>query len=233
MPKKQSEEDLYEGVERWLKRHFACFKTGQNKGLRHGRIDVIGVRDIGGDFSGAIEIIGVEVKRGSFPFANACGQTLGYNVYANRVYLADVRNSGFSRDEIDIASHLGIGLIEIKKGKCFEVRSSPFYTPIEKLSLGLLARLALGRCQLCQSFFETGTADANRFGNVTREFKRALKGKENKGIIFWNWEISERKTRLKLDARSGHFTYERRFLCPDCVQELLGQFALKRAVAAS
>lgn len=86
MPK-DLENTLYPVVERWMQRKFACFATAVNKGLKHGRIDVIGVRDIGGDLSGAIETIGIEVKRGSFPFANACGQTLGYNVYVNRAYL--------------------------------------------------------------------------------------------------------------------------------------------------
>src|SRR5437764_15255149 len=94
------ENTLYPYVERWLKRHFLCFRTAINKGLRHSRIDVVGVRDIGGDLSGDVETIAVEVKRGLFPFATASGQTLGYNVYANRVYLADVRDKSFTPDEI-------------------------------------------------------------------------------------------------------------------------------------
>jgi len=104
--RRKKEKTLYPMVERWLRRHFACFRTSVNKGLRHSRIDVVGVRDVGGDLSGEIETIAIEVKRGSFPFANACGQTLGYNVYANRVYLADVREQSFSREERQIASHL-------------------------------------------------------------------------------------------------------------------------------
>ena len=169
------EKDYYPLVKRWLERHFGCFTTAVNRGLRHGRIDVIGVRDVGGDLSGAIETIGIEVKRGSFPFANACGQTLGYNVFVNRVYLADVRNDGFSPEEILIASHLGIGLIRIRKRTCTEVLSSPLYTPLENLNLRLLEKLCLGRCQLCSSFFEIGelTNQHNRFGNLSREdFRR-------------------------------------------------------------
>ena len=131
---------FYPLVERWLKKHFACFKTAASKGLRHGRIDITGVRDVGGHLSGAIETIGIEVKRGSFPFANACGQTLGYNVYVNRAYWADVREEGFTRDEMHIASHLGIGLIQIRRGMCMEVLFTPFYIPIEKLNL-LLCRV--------------------------------------------------------------------------------------------
>jgi hypothetical protein len=99
------------------------------------RIDIVGIRDTGGDLSGEVETIAVEVKRGSFPFANACGQTLGYNVYANRVYLADLRAAPFTATELHIASHLGIGLIQIKADKCIEVISSPVCKPMQRLSL--------------------------------------------------------------------------------------------------
>ena len=76
MPKRRPERTLYPLVQRWLKRHFACFRTSINKGLQHSRIDIVGVRDTGGDLSGEVETIAIEVKRGSVPFANACGQTL-------------------------------------------------------------------------------------------------------------------------------------------------------------
>jgi hypothetical protein len=72
--KRSPERALYPTVARWLCRHFACFRTATNKGLRHSRIDVVGVRDTGGDLSGEVEVIAIEVKRGSFPFANAAGQ---------------------------------------------------------------------------------------------------------------------------------------------------------------
>src|SRR5437870_13771626 len=87
MQKKPLEKTLYTLVARWMRRHFLCFRPAINKGLRYRRIDVLGIRDMGGDLSGEVETIAVEVKRGSTPFSNACGQTLGYRVYANRVYL--------------------------------------------------------------------------------------------------------------------------------------------------
>jgi hypothetical protein len=223
--KRKPESSLYPIVSRWLQRHFRCFKTAVNKGLRHGRIDVIGVRDIGGDLSGAIETIGVEVKRGAFPFANGCGQTLGYNVYVNRAYLADVREEGFTQDEIHIASHLGIGLIEIRRGRCREILSSPFYDPIEKLNLRLLEALRLGRCQFCASVFEIGSPDAKYFhGRLAREnLKLALQ--RGKGLVFWNREVAERKRRLRLRVSHDNATYERRFICPDCVAYVFSQLS--------
>jgi hypothetical protein len=62
-PTKPKESKLYPIVERWLRKHHHCFKTATNKGIKYSRIDVIGVRDVGGDLSGEIETISVEVKR--------------------------------------------------------------------------------------------------------------------------------------------------------------------------
>ena len=132
--KTQREPSLYPIVERWMKRHFLCFKTGVDTGSSYGRIDVVGVRDIGGDLAGSVETIAVEVKNPGLPFTTTSGQTLGYRVYANRVYLAESRKKPFTPEEIDIASHLGIGLIQVRQGECREIRSSPFYSPMVRFN---------------------------------------------------------------------------------------------------
>ena len=157
------EAKLYPIVEKWMKKHFLCFRTAINTGLKHGRIDVVGVRDVGGDLSGEIETISIEVKRGTEAFATSSGQALGYKIYANRVYLADVRSESFSHEEISIASNLGIGLIQIKNGKCSEIISSPFYNPMTSLHLSVIEKLALGKCQLCNTFFELGDVHSKYF----------------------------------------------------------------------
>ena len=217
--RKSKEAELYPLVERWMKRHFVCFKTAINKGLRFSRIDVIGIRDIGCDLASDVEAIAIEVKRGTEPFATACGQTLGYRVYAHRVYLADYREEPFSADEVSIASSLGIGLIQIRGRKCTEVLSSPVYRPMTKLYYQLLERLALGRCQFCDSIFQIG--DQKRwYRNLTREkVKKAIA--DGKGLVFWNSEVSKRKA--KLGIKSDRFIYERRFICPDCVGRVIAQ----------
>jgi hypothetical protein len=224
MFKRLTEKRLYPVVERWLRRHFKCFRTAINKGLSHGRIDVIGVRDMGGDLSGAIEVLGVEVKRGSFPFANACGQTLGYRVYAHRVYLADLRSEPFSSAQVHIASHLGIGLVQIKPSGCTEVVSSPVYQPIEQLHLRLLEALRLGRCQLCTSVFNIGppNGEGGTFSNLSREDVHKAIASE-KGLMFWNDEVAERKRKLRVRLTDNGTTYERRFICPDCMHGVVGQ----------
>jgi hypothetical protein len=186
---------------------------------------VVGVRDVGGDLSGEVESIVVEVKRGSEPFATASGQTLGYRVYVNRVYLADYRLSPFTLEEMHIATHLGIGLIQIRGRKCIEVLSSPHYKPITKLNLAMIEKLALGFCQIYNSVFRIGEDRRNQFANLTREnLKTAIQN--SKGLMFWNREVASRKNRLGIRRTQNDSTYERRFICPDCVDSLLSQFKL-------
>jgi len=210
------ERQLYPVVERWLKKDHRCFKTATNAGLRNIRVDVTGVRDIGGDLSGEVETTIVEVKKGQTPFATASGQTLGYRVYANRVYLADLRTERFGVDELDIASQLGVGLIQIQDKKCVEVLSSPYYTPITRLNLLLLERLALGKCQMCGCFFEIGVASQNRWKRLAREkLDQAINNE--RGLMYWNREVAERKDRVGIREVSEGTTYERRFVCPDCI----------------
>src|SRR6476661_7152824 len=91
------ESDLYPKLSRWLRGSYGCFATKHNLGLQHSRVDVLGIRDVGGDLSGEVETIAIEVKRGNQPFATTSGQARGYSVYADRVYLADIRADGFSR----------------------------------------------------------------------------------------------------------------------------------------
>ena len=212
-----NEAQLYPLVEKWMKKQFLCFKTAREAGLKHGRLDVVGVRDTGGELSGDIETISIEVKRGSEAFATASGQALGYKIYANRVYLADIRNDSFSHDEIKIASHLGIGLIQIKNKKCQEILTSPFYVPMASHNLSLLEKLALGKCQICGSFFETGNINDKypKWKNLSRDLDKAVK--EEKGFVFWNWEVADRKDKAGIKPLKIDTTYERRYVCPECV----------------
>lgn len=220
------EEKLYPIVERWMKKQFLCFKTAINTGIKYSRIDVVGVRDIGGNLSGDIETISIEVKRGSAPFATACGQALGYKIYANRVYLADYRKDNFSYEEIFIASNLGIGLIQIIDGKCQEVLTSPFYHPMPDLNLLILEKLTLGKCQICGSFFETGDIK-HVFSNLSKEnLKKAIKDK--KGMMFWNYEVADRKHRLGIKPTPDGTTYERRFICSECIEIFFSQTVDKK-----
>lgn len=201
-----------------MRKHFKCFRSACNVGLSYSRMDIVGVRDVGGILSGEIEVICIEVKRGTEPFATASGQALGYSVYANRVYLADFRADGFKPAELEIASHLGIGLIQLSENRCKEVLSSPFHDPIPRMSLELIARLALAKCQLCGTVFECGRDRQNRLSNVTKE-NLPLAVAKKKGLVFWLRALSDRKKKLGIGRGDDGFTVEKRFVCPECVQQ--------------
>jgi hypothetical protein len=230
MTQVKKESDLYPDVRKWLIKNHLCFETDIDTGLGdNSRIDVIGVTDVGGDLSGEVETIAVEVKReGTEPFTKASGQALAYKVYANRTYLAVSREKPFTPDEIHIASHLGIGLIQIQNHKCKEIMSSPYYKPMGKFNLLLLEKLALGKCQLCGYFFKIGNKEKNSYSKTSKNLEKAIKDK--KGFRFWNTEIDERKRKcgnISIRRSESDFTYERRFLCPDCISNLFSPFKLK------
>ncbi len=217
--RKPVESSLYPRLARWLKSRFGCFKVETNVGKSLGRIDIAGLRDAGGDLSGLVEMIGIEVKNGSQPFLKTCGQARGYAVYAHRVYVADYRSDGFSLDEQDVASALGVGLIQIRQQGCTEVLSSPRYQPLDGHYLPLVERMGYGFCVFCQCCFATGNTGRRGFNQTRLTRKSILKALENdRGMMFWNHEAGERK----LGARSGG-THERRYLCPDCVCAIAGK----------
>jgi len=217
MAKRPKETTLYPKLERWLKRSYGCFATAINIGPRHSRVDVIGLRDVGGELSGHVETIGIEVKNGSQPFATTTGQARGYTVYANRVYLAEWRSESYTRDEIDIAGHLGVGLIEVKSTGIREVLSSPHYDPLPRMQLAVFERMGYGPCCICGCIVQIGSgvrrysfSELSRAG-IHKAWER------DKGFIFWNWEVGNRK---RPSTKNDQSVYERRFVCPSCVRNL-------------
>lgn len=215
------EKEYYPIVANWLQKSYKCFMVKSDVGIENSRADVVGVKDIGGDFSGEIETIVIEVKRGKEAFATAAGQTYGYTIYANKVYLADIRTNGFSEDEIQIASHLGIGLIQITgTNRIKEVLSSPYHSPLTKFNIKFLHKLHLVKCQICQNHFDAGT-DKNWYEKLAKEnINKALTN--GKGLVFWNRELNTRKEKFKIkpERRKSDVTYDRRFICNECVSTL-------------
>jgi hypothetical protein len=90
------------------------------------------------------------------------------------------------------------------------------------MALELVERLALGQCRFCGSFFEIGETKQNRWSKLSREnFQKAVSGE--KGLMFWNMEISERKRKLGMRVPKDRGSLERRFICPDCIQRFFAQ----------
>jgi len=216
MAKKRIQEStLYPLVEKWMQRRFRCFATGVNRGTKLGRIDVIGLRDIGGNLSGKNEVIAIEVKAGNQPFSTAAGQTFGYSIYAEKCYLADLRagREPFSEDEIAVASKLGIGLLALRQGgkKIDEILSAPLHEPIERMQLEVVEKLGFSNCTICNSFFQRGDEQNwQRFvqrGDGTARVGVANALKKEKGLLYWVEAVGERQ------GTNRH----RRYICPDCL----------------
>lgn len=122
---------------------------------------------------------------------------------------------------LQIASNLGIGLIQVHDRRCREVLSSPHHQPITGMSLEIVERLALGQCRICGTFFEIGTGETKRYAHLTRySLERAVQNE--KGLIFWNQELADRKRRMGFSRIEKGYSYERRFICWDCVDTLFG-----------
>lgn len=135
--------------------------------------------------------------------------------------ISPTRESSFTALEIQIASHLGIGLIKIdSRNKCSVILTSPYYKPMVKLNADLLEKLRLGKCQLCESYIEIGDSKNRYTYMAKKKITKALN--EDKGVIFWNRQVSTRKEKHGVRIGKENTTYERRFLCSDCIN-LLGQ----------
>lgn len=221
------EAEYYEPMARWARKTLGCFETGINTGLRHGRIDVVGLRDSGGRLSGRADVIAIEVKRGTQPFATSIGQASGYSIYADRCYLAEYRPRGFTDDERAIASQLGVGLIQItgqQRVRVSEVLTAPLREPLEGLRLEVIEKLHFSLCTVCGSLFRCGEK-GKPFANVARQqsararhVERAVS--EEKGIMYWLYEQAERSPKPTNDV-----VYHRRYVCPDCVAALFAHLA--------
>jgi len=218
------ESALYEPVRKWLESDtgLRCQHSWKNSGPQEARPDVTGLRHAGGQICGDFELIAIEVKTSSDRFVTSAGQTGAYGIYADRTYLCCYQDDEpFDEEQIEIASHLGIGLINIDKDlKVSRVLAAPVRQPIPRKRLELLDHLGFGVCQLCESPFPTSDEKEK-----PRSWKGLLKGDksaiseaviEGKGYVWylWNWS----KSFKRLEADDG--TFDRRYLCRDCVEGL-------------
>jgi hypothetical protein len=225
LPKRFDERVLYPYVEDFLKgESFGCFKTSQRVGTSFiGLADVVGVREVGGDVRGDIEVISVEVKSSTRTFGKILGQALGYSLFAHKCYLA-VRLTSYkhlSLEQKELATRLGVGLIEIRKHrsgwKCFHILSSKNHSPHPHQMETLLRRgLGVIRCSFCGIFIDIEGEKITDSWDVARE----------KGKIYLMWRKPNRKL---LFSRRRKEDWRRLYICKDCVEELWTGLALEES----
>ena len=221
-----SEGDLYEPVRKWLEGDLGprCAATWTNKGPQEARPDVTGLRHVGGNLRGDFELITVEVKNSSARFVTSAGQAGAYGLYADRTYLCcSLADGGFDEDQVEVASHLGIGLLTIDdRHRVSRVLAAPVRHPIARKRLLLLEGLGYVVCQICDSPFPSSQdhESVNRKGwtglvrSDTKSVADAVDAE--KGYAWWLWNWSNDFGRLDADDT----TRDHRYLCRDCVAAL-------------
>lgn len=211
------EAELYPIIQRWATKS-GCWETRIDVGLKLGRIDVVGIRELGGDLTSRSEVVSIEVKSSSNSrrFAASAGQAHGYSVMADRCYLAIDRT--FDKIETAVASQLGIGLLSISKGhRVTEVLTAPAREPVSDLREQVVAKLDCASCTMCSSVFRTGSGskplDLVVRGTGATKATLAKAVEEEKGFVWWLDRLDW------VHDKSGRaYVYRRRFMCPDCVQ---------------
>lgn len=162
-----------------------------------GYADVVGVRDVGGEYSENIQVIAVEVKSSRYGFAKNLGQALGYSLFAHRCYLAiPLRyNEKFALEEEEMATRLGVGLIAIKGSECREILTSPEHQPIDSLMVKILDwGMSYGRCNICGTLMpiKGWTESLKKAVNQEKAFYYG-KWVEDRPILFtkrhWRWVV--------------------------------------------
>jgi len=212
---------LYPHIQEFLKSEsFGCFKTEKRKGTSFiGVADVIGVRDVGGDTRGDVEVIAVEVKLTPSNFGKILGQALGYSLFAHKCYLAVPFSDGrtYSLEQKELATRLGVGLIEMRKTDskwyCTHVLTSANHNPLGHQMETLLRRgLGLVRCGFCGTFVE--------LGEYSKSWTKALKN--GKTYLIW---IDPNRRLLFSRRRKGD--WRRLYVCKDCVKKLWEDLAVE------
>ena len=214
---------FYPAIEKWCRDKLKCWHADQDKGpSKLGRIDLVGVRDLGGgELSSRSEVIAVEVKTSRAPFMTSAGQAHGYSVMADRCYLAQ-EAAAFTDDHTVIASRLGIGLLSIRtNGKVEEVLSAPVGEPVQALKLALLFAIDCAACTLCDTVFRLNGGKYRRGDEVmaaTPKHGPAEAAAAGKGLVWWLEKHAD------LRDTSGRRDYHwRRYLCADCTRALSGR----------
>lgn len=221
--RKLLEKDLYEAVRHWASKHFGCFETGVNKGTEHGRVDVVGLRQVSGDHAAETDIICIEVKRGNQPFLNALGQAVGYSVYGNFCYLADYRpDTSFSEVEREIAEQLGIGLLRIRRNQQVDLVSTARRChPSENFRLRIADQLNYVKCTVCTTFFPRSKENKSLYDWSLLEKDKDNRAKirkaieDGRGLVYWPEHASAQDTTHNKRHRDEKI-YNRRFLCKTC-----------------
>ena len=196
---KISANDLRDAVASWLVAPSGAdcvFVPAIPSTLRDPRPDAVGIRHTGGQLGGDFEVTAVEVQLSTKKFISASGHATSHSIHADRIYLACYTGIGVLEEQMNVAQHLGIGLIRIDRDLvCHRSLLAPANRPIPAARSELLYQLGLVTCQLCGVAYSLSSTDSD--------------------AVFWNEIWADRFGRLRNES-----VYDRRYLCPDCVRNV-------------
>jgi hypothetical protein len=147
------ESELYPSVEAFVHNTLNCDFTFREAGKdRVGWVDIFGVRYMNVEKT-EIEAIGVEVKGKTRSLSANFGQAKGYSVFCDKVYFASLN---VNKEDIKIASFLGIGLVKIEGQHpnfvCSEILEAPTNKPIIEIRDYALEHKGVFQCESCKVF---------------------------------------------------------------------------------
>lgn len=159
MKMRRNEERFYPLVLSYLKQRGYLTESYKNDGrtkfefTRVGgktQADVVGVKDVGRNYSHEIEIVAVEVKDREQARVRYITQALGYSTFAHRCYLA--MPIKYKDEYINYARQIGVGLLEITDNNVKEILSADLKNPNKAIVTWFLRRsLHLVKCIFCGS----------------------------------------------------------------------------------
>lgn len=164
MPLKEA--DLYPSVKQFMKKKPNCIEVFVEAGKQGiGSVDVFGVYYVNNEKT-EIETIGVEIKIDKIPISANFGQAKGYTLFCDKVFFAaldkvDERDRKFNDDDVEIAKHLGIGLIQIEQAgagyTCKELLDAPKCESMKKYYDYTLRSKKFFTCKSCKKIQHSQT----------------------------------------------------------------------------
>jgi len=206
------EEFYYDRVVDFLRNKFKCFAAKKQMGVKQvGIVDVAGLRDVGGISSPDIELISIEVKKSRGNFCKLLGQTLGYSLFSHKCYLAIPlgENEAYTPAEKEMATQLGVGLIDVGSEDVREVITSKAFKPIPSLFMRTIWNMEYMRCNICGNYVSERESGSLNKVMSDEDYAFRIKSYLSDGDIDRELLFSNRKEAAKYS-----------YICNNCVVTL-------------
>ncbi len=218
------ESKLYSSLQNFLKRNGYVVRRDKNdsKGFVNIKVgeyhpDVVGIKNIGDEFSREIEIVAVEVKKSTKNISNKdWGEAGNYKTFAHKSYLAAVGE--FSEEDIEKAKGLGLGLIELRNKKSspkIRLEATKNNNPVRMFKA--LGSLRIYQCSICKRYI---FRDSDKI--------RSKSGSRAQIIDIFNWYcyvddflgVSDKVWHICLDCVGGIINIIDEYSSKDCVDHI-------------